>query len=1006
MITEPELVELDQTAAAQSLGFTTAPVAWWQVLAASQAALAQAHISLREHDAASVRPLLISAARMLDAASRQTSDLPADDRANIALLAMLAFAIDGNAPSALAIRERFPDLLSARTPNEMVAIAIALPSRIGEVLRELTEPGPQRTYIERLNFYLDNGADDGLPVLHDSLRELIVAAPTSFESVLLASALDALGALADYSVARRLLRNAGPLMSQYLGSVIRDGLRTLLPAQAEAIGSADLFGDAHAVVTMPTSTGKTLLAELVLIASLEPGPGLVCYIAPYVALGRQVTSILRRRGRGLARIHPMIGGYRLPRPLDPTVHREIAICTPERFDALLRGAPDLVEHLRVVVFDEAHLVGNGSRGARLEGIISRLLLRRAQSPRIVLLSAVIPNPENLVSWLGASRTHAAGSEWRPTVRRTVFWGADGRLSLLVGDDRMRRPDQSAASVIGVQPLPWPRSGFYSTSNVGQQIAQAPASYENVAYLGRFLLARREGSVLVVCASRKGTRAVVKAAIDQMAVLDAVPPRIGRLLDRIQRRYPYLRSLAKAAERGVAYHNAALGHDLRELIEDAVRAGEICLVAATTTLAEGVDLPFRFTVLADWLVAADDGQRPMDPLLFRNIAGRSGRAGAHTEGVTVVYDNVVGDPSLVAPQRRLALQSRIFATDVLPPLVSTSTLVDGDGQVSVTHEAVVAANFLAAIPENPQEQELETALYAASFAAVTSLPNRLMDELRDARMAVLDEADGALAVALSPLSLTQQGKAANLTGLSPATCKAVIRMLAHTDLPETEAERAAYVLTYLRTAPEQTNRKLEKKLGGANNRYLVERGDLASSLASWMSGAELEEIFAGLAFVRRSTRSPAVNAWLAGEADSPTWPDVFDQFIDFMSSTMTGFLPWVLRACEALDEARSSVGWALLADYVETGTNNVWASAAVREGAPASRRTLIAIGAAMELIGLSLEDPLGLRLLRTTPEAVRQAFKAALSAASVRGTDHDPEEWEAVSQWMANLIVEE
>ena len=84
------------------------------------------------------------------------------------------------------------------------------------------------------------------------------------------------------------------------------------------------------------------------------------------------------------------------------------------------------------------------------------------------------------------------------------------------------------------------------------------------------------------------------------------------------------------------------------------------VTATTTLAEGVDLPFRFTILADWLTwDGTNKQRPMASLLFRNIAGRCGRAGVMTEGDTIIFDNPVGDPIHTNPFSRQAAQLDLY-----------------------------------------------------------------------------------------------------------------------------------------------------------------------------------------------------------------------------------------------------------------------------------------------------------------------------------------------------------
>ena len=442
-----------------------------------------------------------------DAASRPSSDLPDVERARSAQLAVHAFTMDGNAPSAVALASRFPELSESGSLNEIAAFGTAVPTQIGEILSNIGE-GPQRTYLEELNVFLEAGDETSVERLRTSLQTFLLADATSFESVLLASALHTLTALERYSVRNTIQAFPGSTVERYSDRIVRDGIRTLLPPQLHAIQEGGLLGRDNAVIAMPTSTGKTLCAELALLAGLDDGPGLVCYIAPYVALGRQVASTLRRRARGIARVHSMVGGYRLTQPLSPGSNREIAVCTPERFDALLRAAPDLHQHLKTVVVDEAHLIGNGVRGTRLEGIISRLLVRQRSGTqsRIVLLSAVVPNPEDLAEWLGHGTT-VATSDWRPSSRRTVFWGDDGRLSLLVGDDQIRGTGQSAASVLGHQSLPWPKTGFYPTSNVGQQLAQLPDVYENVGYMARFLLAREEGSVLVICTSRKGTRSL-------------------------------------------------------------------------------------------------------------------------------------------------------------------------------------------------------------------------------------------------------------------------------------------------------------------------------------------------------------------------------------------------------------------------------------------------------------------------------------------------------------------
>src|SRR5439155_12137594 len=103
---------------------------------------------------------------------------------------------------------------------------------------------------------------------------------------------------------------------------------------------------------------------------------------------------------------------------------------------------------------------------------------------------------------------------------------------------------------------------------------------------------------------------------------------------------------------------------------ALQARELVAVAATTTLAEGVDLPFRCTILVDWLTWQGTEQRPIPSLLFRNVAGRCGRAGVFTEGDTIIFDNPLGDVKYTYPPlRRARLQDDLFLTEEPEELTS-------------------------------------------------------------------------------------------------------------------------------------------------------------------------------------------------------------------------------------------------------------------------------------------------------------------------------------------------
>lgn len=120
--------------------------------------------------------------------------------------------------------------------------------------------------------------------------------------------------------APRVLRQIDALNDQeYIQRLVDSGVRVLLPPQFKAIAKRDLATMTdNAIVALPTSTGKTLLGEACLFSALRNGPGIGCYIAPYVALGSQVARSLHEHLPDSFRIHPMMGGFREIETLDPS----------------------------------------------------------------------------------------------------------------------------------------------------------------------------------------------------------------------------------------------------------------------------------------------------------------------------------------------------------------------------------------------------------------------------------------------------------------------------------------------------------------------------------------------------------------------------------------------------------------------------------------------------------------------------------------------------------------
>ncbi len=650
----------ENVATAMFRGLRTTPAPWGELIASAQAVMGLFQDDLsgdlaRLYEEQTALPL-IAAARILDAASQPPAGLPAEHRRDLALAGAVAFGMYGNFLSSAAVVRRSVLGVEDITPSLAVIVAAAAPSLVGEMIPCCPGDSVERRCLETLAAYLRTGDVAGADGLRAGLIECLLAAPSAFEGALLRSCRLCLEHVLRLSVARTFREHLPRLPADLLRKLLDSGVYVLLPPQFKALVARRLASRSeNAILALPTSTGKTLLGELCLASALDRRPGVVCYLAPYVALAFQVADRLRAHLPQGYHVNLMVGGYRAGERLDPGGRMEVVVATPERVDGLLRTNPEIAHHLRCVVVDEAHLIQNDTRGVLLEGVITRLLLLRGQGRniRLILLSAVLARYDRLKEWIGAPDDLVFSDSWTPTARRLAFWRQSGRLVWCVGTDPIRRPGATNGTLIGEMDLPWPESSFYAASNPGYAKKQAPLIYRNVAFLADLFRQRYADPILCFCPTKESTRMAALALAQRFPPLEAVPTKVGEAIALIETSHRFLLPLCDYLRRGVAYHNATLPHDVRRLIEEALRERQLRAISSTTTLAEGVDFPLRFTILVDWLTWQGDQQRPMSTLLFRNIAGRSGRAGLLTEGDTVVFDNPLGDPEFAFNPNRAA-----------------------------------------------------------------------------------------------------------------------------------------------------------------------------------------------------------------------------------------------------------------------------------------------------------------------------------------------------------------
>jgi superfamily II DNA/RNA helicase len=416
-----------------------------------------------------------------------------------------------------------------------------------------------------------------------------------------------------------------PKQLEYLERLARRPLIELWKSQIDALdaGVLDLAKNRIAI-SMPTSSGKTLVAEMAIIQMLTSGQPCV-YVVPTRALTAEVRDTLQEDIGPLGyRIASVVGTIEW-HEVESEIIREadVLVVTPEKLDLLIRRKDPKVMQAGLVIFDEGHNIEDKERGLRLELAVINVKQALPQA-KILLLSAVLPNAQQIANWLANGVGTAITVDWRPTRLKPGYFTWDG----MIGE--VRYHDKTKVQVFQKRIKTDPRF-----STLRKTTAQLAKQYANL------------GGVLVLTTSKPECEAIAKSILD---VLDesevgcyADVPEIAKLALQIQREIGKDFLLGELAKSGIAYHHADLPPRVRRSLEKAIKGGSFRYIVSTTTLAEGVNLPISTVIVHDLKFKDFDdrgrftGLIPMSRRKFWNIAGRAGRALRDTEGHVILLE---------------------------------------------------------------------------------------------------------------------------------------------------------------------------------------------------------------------------------------------------------------------------------------------------------------------------------------------------------------------------------
>lgn len=398
---------------------------------------------------------------------------------------------------------------------------------------------------------------------------------------------------------------------------IIDAWRSMFPGglnslQLQAVNEGRILDGNSLLVVAPTSSGKTFVGEMAAAKAMTDGRKSV-FLLPYRALVNekfdQFVSIYEPLD---LRVIRCTGDY-----VDQTAQfirgkYDLALLTYEMFLNLTVSSPETLNHLGLVVVDEAQFITDPLRGISVELLLTNLLTARERGiePQLIALSAVIGGVNDFDAWLGCDKLVKTE---RPVPLIEGVFDRSGIFQYV----------SESGDVVSEQMIP-ARSIVQRREKQSAQDMIVPLVRHLVEQGENVIIFRNRRGPAEGCANYLAEDLGLPAAQN---VLQALP---GHDLSATSAR------LRACLAGGTAFHNSNLTREERVLVERAFRDpnGNVRVLAATTTVAAGINTPASTVILAEQEFIGDDG-RPFTVAEYKNMAGRAGRLGFNEKGKAII-----------------------------------------------------------------------------------------------------------------------------------------------------------------------------------------------------------------------------------------------------------------------------------------------------------------------------------------------------------------------------------
>ena len=393
-----------------------------------------------------------------------------------------------------------------------------------------------------------------------------------------------------------------------------EGYEELFEPQEQSV-KAGLFDEKkNFLITIPTASGKTLIAMLAILSHLSKHKTKVVYLTPLRALTSEKFEEFKKLEKlNLGRkIKIALSTGDSKEKKEKLEDADVIFLTNESMDANMAFQKDWIYDIGLVVSDEIHLIGDNTRGPTLEIILTRFKsgFIGKNPPKIIGLSATISNSDELADWLNCELVES-------TFRRVPLSEAVYSRHIITNQDREETEGNFAKN---------------------RQESRHPKAWIG---LGLDTVAEKH-QCLIFAMTRKNAVAWAKEA--GLDVVKELKPNQKKELEKISKKIlpkedydntKLTSELAKTVKNGTAFHHAGLDQRCRTIIENAFKNRHIKLLTATPTLAAGVNLPARRVVIPSVMRYTNNGLEKISILEYKQMCGRAGRPQYDDMGESII-----------------------------------------------------------------------------------------------------------------------------------------------------------------------------------------------------------------------------------------------------------------------------------------------------------------------------------------------------------------------------------